>query len=254
LPARFLRKRQEKSRRGLPFAHFGAYWGWKGSAGISHPDIRLYCKRTMFSPRRTAQFGLFATVVVLVSSFGALVARNIDANRAVVRLGRVVPNFVLNDLDGRAVSLASLRGKVVVVYFNSVRCAVCNDYAERVLELAHHYNAGGQVAFLAIDSDLADGEMADLDELRVQNRILGQSFPTLLDPHDVVAELFKVTQAPCFYVIDGKGILRYRGAFDDDRVEARVTRHYVADALRQLLAGEHVALATTPLLDGDPIH
>ena len=35
--------------------------------------------------------------------------------------GQAAPDFTLDDQDGRAVSLASLRGSVVVLYFVSVR-------------------------------------------------------------------------------------------------------------------------------------
>jgi peroxiredoxin len=207
----------------------------------------------MLSPRRTAQLGLLATVLVLVSSLGVLIARTIDANRPVARLNRPAPNIQLRDLDGQPLTLADLRGKAEVLYFNSARCPVCNDYAERILDLANQDADDPNVAFLAVESDSDEDDSTDLGELRVQAKVLGQTYPTLLDPRGQVAGLFDAAQTPCFYVIDRNGILRYRGAFDDNRHESQVTRHYVADALHQLLAGQPVAIALTPTPDGDPI-
>lgn len=225
---------------------------WTGFDGILHPQI-FNVSVIMLSPRRAAQFGLVATFIVLVSSLSALIARNIDANRSVARLERLVPDFQLSNLKGHSISLASLHGKVVVLYFNSARCPVCNDYAPRVIALANRYAHNPKVAFLAIDSDSGDGEMADLDELRVQAKVLGQPFPTLLDPRGVVASLFEAEQTPSFYVIDADGILRYRGAFDNNRHAADVTSHYVGDAVRQLLAGQPVAMSSSPTPDGCPM-
>lgn len=198
----------------------------------------------MFTPRRTAHFGIAATLIVLISSLSALIAKTIDANQHRARPGLSAPHFELDDLQGNPVSLTSLRGKVVVLYFTSVRCPACNDYAPRVLDLAEQYADNANVEFLAIDSEsLVDGS-ANLDEMRVQAKVLGQTYPTLVDETGRVAHLYGAKQTPSFYVIGPRGVVRYRGAFDDNRRESLVKRTYVADALSEVLAGQPVSTAS----------
>lgn len=202
----------------------------------------------MFTPRRTAHFGIAATLIVLISSLSALIAKTIDANQHLARPGLTAPHFELDDLQGNPVSLTSLRGKVIVLYFTSVRCPVCNDYAPRVLDLAEQYADNRDVEFLAIDSESLANDSADLDEMRVQAKVLGQNYPTLVDETGHVAHLYGAKQTPSFYVIGPRGVVKYRGPFDDNRRESLVKRTYVADALGQLLAGRPVTTASAAVI------
>ncbi len=202
----------------------------------------------MLTPRRTAHFGIAATLIVLISSLSALIAKTIDANQHLARPGLSAPHFELDDLQGNPVSLTSLRGKVVVLYFTSVRCPACNDYAPRVIDLAEQYADNTNVEFVAIDSESLVDSPANLDEMRVQAKILGQTYPTLVDESGRVAKLYDAKRTPSFYVIGPRGVVRYRGAFDDNRRESQVKHTYVADALAALLANQPVATvaAATP--------
>jgi prepilin-type processing-associated H-X9-DG protein len=89
--------------------------------------------------------------------------------------GRAAPNFSLQDLDGAAVSLASLRGTPAVLNFWSTWCQPCKIEHADLQQAARDYLPRG-VRFLGILYN---------DEPRAAKAMLakqGGAFPTLLDP------------------------------------------------------------------------
>ncbi len=69
-------------------------------------------------------------------------------------------------------------------------------------------------------------------------------YPILLDTDGKVGHLYDARRTPHMFVIDEKGILRYNGAIDDnkmrDKSESEET-NYVVNAIEQIKAGETVA-------------
>ncbi|MBI4415556.1 MAG: thioredoxin family protein, partial [Euryarchaeota archaeon] len=75
----------------------------------------------------------------------------------------------------------------------------------------------------------------------------GYPFPYLRDESQEVARAYGATRTPEFFVFDTNRVLRYHGAPDDNyESPARVTRHYLRDALDALLAGKNPPSAETP--------
>src|SRR4051812_3969717 len=86
----------------------------------------------MFSPRRFAQMGLAAAVLLAGACIALLASRAAEDQRLMAgQPGIAAPDFTLRDAmdpNGGSVHLADLRGSVVVAYFCSIRCPVSNDY------------------------------------------------------------------------------------------------------------------------------
>jgi peroxiredoxin len=155
------------------------------------------------------------------------------------------PAFELNDLDGRPVSLASLRGRTIVLCFTSVRCPASNRYAARVAALARKYADHSRVQVLAVHATAA-GKDVSPTEVRVQARVSGLACPTLMDTGAAVARSLGVRNTPTVVVIDPSGGVRYHGALDDHLDAASVTRAWAADAVESLLNDRPVATPVTP--------
>lgn len=190
----------------------------------------------MISSRRGAQLGLVAAGVVLASSLGVLYA--FSPGNAPLTVAAAAddagPAFRLKDLEGHAYDSRTLRGKAVVVFFNSMHCGTCGEYQDRISDLARQYRGDGRVQFLAMNQDLSDGDQQRLLEVRVFTKVSEVPFPTLLDVGARTAERFGARPAE-FAVLDDWGIVRYLGRFDDNLDAGKVTRQYVADELRRVL-------------------
>ena len=130
----------------------------------------------------------------------ALAAAAGGALWALSRRGPVLaPDFAAPDLHGQAVSLSSLRGKVVVVNVWATWCPPCRQEMPSMERLAAHFR-GRDFALLAVSED-EDGK----EKVEEFARELGLSFPVLLDPERQVGERFGVWGYPETFVIDRGG-------------------------------------------------
>ena len=203
----------------------------------------------MSSSERHARIGLAAVAFVFLLAMGILSSKAIDRH---VEHANAAPDFSLPDLDGKTVSLTDIRNKTAVLVFWSARGPVSNEYSQRIIRLASNYANDSRVAFLAIDATVSTVEPSVIDGLRVFKNVIGQTFPMLIDPGAKVAERFDVQVTPTVLVIDPRGQIRYRGAFDDNQNEKLASKHYCADALTSLLAERPVATTFTQAF-GRPI-
>ena len=159
-----------------------------------------------------------------------------------VTIGHAVPDFVLPDAaKGKSVGFSTLAAgkKAVVLLFTSTKCPVSNDYEARVQEIATKFGPQG-VAVVGIDANT--GETATM----ITNHATadGLTFPFLRDETGKVADQFHARVTPEAFVIDGGGVLVYRGAIDDNQDTSVVAHRYVVAALDAVLAGKPVAVKT----------
>src|SRR5207248_4071673 len=89
-----------------------------------------------------------------------------------------------------------------------------------------------RVAFLAVDSVPADAVPAAFIPVE-------RCFPTLADDRSAVAARYSAATGafPMVVIIDPRGLVRYRGPFDDNPDLAFATRSFCADTVRDLLGG-----------------
>lgn len=186
-------------------------------------------------------------VAVLVWSLGA--SRSVAQDQAeVAKLDQPVKDFKLKDvISGKEIALSDFKGKVVLVVFHSYRCLVTWAYEKRMAQFAADYKKKGVVT-LGIDSDIQNNEEAARKNAEQKN--LG--FPLLKDKDSVLAYYFDVNRTPTFFVIDPKGVLRYRGAFDDlqtiqsySKDASQATKYYLKDAMEAVLAGKEAPAKET---------
>jgi cytochrome c biogenesis protein CcmG/thiol:disulfide interchange protein DsbE len=130
--------------------------------------------------------------------------------------GTPAPSFTLIDTEGRKVSLASLKGKVVGVNFWATWCEPCR---EEIPDLAKVYAANKGKCFEMLG--LAE-ESGERDEVVAAARKLGINYPVLLDAYGKVSDDFNVPAYPRTFLIDADGNVRkvFEGAVTRDDLEA----------------------------------
>jgi peroxiredoxin len=133
---------------------------------------------------------------------GVIVAGTGATAWAGVGKGQKAPEFALPTLKGQTVSLASLRGKVVLVDFWAQWCEPCKKELPELDKLAKSY-AGKGVVVLAVN---IDKQRANAERLVKQ---LGLSLDVLLDPAGSVAGSYDPPKMPSSFVVDKHGIVRY---------------------------------------------
>jgi len=113
-------------------------------------------------------------------------------------VGKIAPDFQLNDLDGKPVKLSSLRGKTVVLDFWATWCGPCVATLPIVSEVTLSFKDRG-VAFFAVNLR----EKADQIYKFQTDKSL--SFPVLLDADGSVANLYLAKEIPQSVLIDKDG-------------------------------------------------
>jgi peroxiredoxin len=148
-----------------------------------------------------------------------------------MELNEPAPDFELPDLQGNLHKLSACRGKMVIVNFWSAEC----PHSERTdrSTMACLVQWGGEVELLSIAANRSE-PIQMVDEAATARRL-----PTvLIDAEHVVADIYKAVTTPHAFVVDRKGILRYRGAVDDVTFRQRTaTRFFLEEAIEALLDG-----------------
>lgn len=126
-----------------------------------------------------------------------------------LQVGMVAPGFAGKTLDGKEVSLKSLRGKVVLLDFWATWCAPC------VAELPHLKEAAARLKDRPFEilSVSLDDEREGLESV-----VKAVKFPgiKLWDPkgwENPVSALYNVQSIPAWFLIDAKGVIRARDMF-----------------------------------------
>jgi peroxiredoxin len=190
---------------------------------------------------------LFATGALLVAGFAA-------GGTALAQIlpGQPAPTFKLEDVNGRTVSLADLRGRYVVLEWNNPNCPfVRKHYASGNMQSLQARYGADKVAWLLVNST-APGTEDYMDGKKLATWLAEQkSQPTalLLDPSGEVGRAYAAKVTPQMVVIDPRGTVIYNGAIDDKRsanaADVAGARNYVAAALDEARAGKPVSVAST---------
>jgi peroxiredoxin len=110
------------------------------------------------------------------------------------------PDFALPGLDGRAVRLADLRGRVVFLNFWATWCEPCKEEIPAMQALAGHLADRGLVLLTVNYEERADAVRRFVDET-------GLTLPVLLDADGSVSRRYGVTGLPASFFVDRRGAL-----------------------------------------------
>lgn len=184
-------------------------------------------------------FFLFCVVAVLfiLSSFTLL-----DKSKK-------ISNFKLKSATtNKWVSLSDYKEvKGFIVIFTCNKCPMAKFYSQRLNAMDAKYRKNGVpiLAINAMDTLAYAEESFHRMQLKVKKEQL--NFPYLQDKKQNVAKNFDATYTPQAFVIwkvNGKYIIKYKGAIDDNAGEPeKAKNHFLTDAVDQLLHGKEVTVS-----------
>ncbi len=180
---------------------------------------------------------------LLLAASLLLAAPSTGAASSALPLGEPVGEFTALDENGDEHRLSQYRGKTVVLEWTNPDCPyVQRHYRSGTMKkLAARYGTQG-VVWLAVNSTHYNKP----EQTREWRRSEGFEYVTLQDPEGTLGRRFGARTTPHMFVIDGKGVLRYAGAIDDDpRGRNDDPRNYVDAGLTSLLRGATVDPSTS---------
>ncbi|MEW6421766.1 MAG: TlpA disulfide reductase family protein [Deinococcota bacterium] len=141
-------------------------------------------------------------------------------------VGKPAPEFTLTSLDGTQVSLASLRGRPVVLNFWASWCGPCREEAPLFRELSTRQSAGQGLAVVGILFQETNEQNA-----RDFIREYALAYPSLRDPGIQTGINYGVSGIPETFFIDRDGIIRHvdRGGLTRERLNVGLKKIGVAE-------------------------
>ncbi|HBB41548.1 MAG: hypothetical protein COW73_08565 [Nitrospirae bacterium CG18_big_fil_WC_8_21_14_2_50_70_55] len=130
-----------------------------------------------------------------------------------------VPPLELTDLDGHPVSLAALKGKVVIIDFWATWCPPCREAIPDLIDLKKQYGGQGlEVVGISLDDNAE----------RILPRFVhdfGINYPVVIGSEEVAAAFGGILGLPTTFIVDRAGMVRshFMGYIDRQRMEAAVT-------------------------------
>jgi peroxiredoxin len=178
-------------------------------------------------------------LVVLVTFFAMLVFvayPGMTQAGGGLEIGATVESFSLPDTEGKTQTLDGLKGKKgTVVVWLSAQCPVVKAYKDRINEIAAEAQANG-INFVGINSNVTE----DLNWVKSNATEFGYKFPILIDKGNVLADKWGATVTPEVYYFDGKNVLLYHGAIDNDRSGKNIQERYLKTAFDSALGGKKI--------------
>jgi cytochrome c biogenesis protein CcmG/thiol:disulfide interchange protein DsbE len=146
--------------------------------------------------------------------------------------GQVAPDFALKDLSGRRVSLASYKGKAVLINFWATWCAPCKIETPWLIELREKYAAQG-FEVLGVSTEGDDLKMDDKAGWARDKAAVGKfvqrmkvPYPVLMGGDSISREYGGLDVMPASFYVDRKGtvVASQVGGASKSEIEANIRK------------------------------
>ncbi len=153
---------------------------------------------------------LFASMVALALLAGCTSKEKEAASAA-------APDFTLQDLSGKKVTLSGLKGSVVLLEFWATWCPPCRESIPGIERLHKAYGGKG-LTVLAISYD--EGGWDKVRDFIAEHKITY----SVLKGTDDVSTKYLVRMIPAMYLVDKQGIIKkqFLGGGNDDELEKEI--------------------------------
>ena len=190
--------------------------------------------------------------IIFLTGLAQVKAQNMENNSELTgyKVGDVAADFKLKNVDQKTVSLSDYAAaKGFIVVFTCNHCPYAKAYESRIIALDQKYASKGYPVIAINPNDPIVVPADNFEAMQVRAKEKGFTFPYLFDDGQKVYPQYGATKTPHVFLLNkenGKNIVRYIGAIDDNYADADdVSNKYVEAAVDALLANQPIAQAST---------
>ncbi|HEV7218115.1 MAG: TlpA family protein disulfide reductase [Terriglobales bacterium] len=157
---------------------------------------------------RTLFFLLLGLVTVGLAGCEQHSANPTQSKNAVIPAGEIgspLPDFLVDDLQGRKISAADLRGKVVLIDFWATWCGPCKKEMPGYQQLVNRYGSRGFVV-IGFKFDT----MKDTEDPASFARKIGVRYPLVIATPEIKRKFGGIEGLPTTMLYDRQGVLRQK--------------------------------------------
>jgi peroxiredoxin len=161
-------------------------------------------------------------------------------------VGSALPKFALKmkDVSGKLITLSDVKTNTgLLVIFGSNNCMYMLKNQQRLKDISN-YSLKKNIGVAVLNAN--EGRRASEDAYQaMQQYAAAQEFkwPYLLDSNNEIADAFGASRTPECYLFNGRGVLVYHGAIDDNVVDdTRVKRRHLFEAINELLSNRDILI------------
>jgi cytochrome c biogenesis protein CcmG/thiol:disulfide interchange protein DsbE len=139
------------------------------------------------------------------------------ASAAPLKAGDPAPDFSLTAMSGETVRLSAQQGNVTVIGLFHI----CEPCMQQALILQKIYQTRQAKGLKVIGINASGNSREDVQDY-LNTFPAKVTFPYLLDPAKKITDLYSVRMTPNVYILDRKGIIRYKGSFTTQEMIEKV--------------------------------
>jgi thiol-disulfide isomerase/thioredoxin len=170
-------------------------------------------------PSFRVRYWLPYLLVSLLSLLSPLLAAS-EENQPTIRFVRnpdPAPDFKLTGLDGKPVTLASSKGKVILLNFWATWCGPCRAEIPDLVELQNKYKDRLQILGLVVDDD-------DQNAIKEFSEKFGVNYPVAIASDDIRMQYGGIVALPTSFLLDAEGriVQKHEGLRDPVLYETEI--------------------------------
>jgi len=198
------------------------------------------------------KIGLILCSIILLTGLVQVKAQKMENNseHKGYKIGDEATDFKLKNVDQKMVSLSDFGdAKGFIVIFTCNHCPFAKAYEDRIIALNNKYASQGYPVIAINPNDPKVEPIDSYEGMQKRAQEKGFTFPYLMDEGQTIYPQYGATKTPHVFLLNkenGKNIVRYIGAIDDNYANPNDVSHkYVEAAVDALLANEPIAQTTT---------
>jgi len=144
--------------------------------------------------------------------------------------GKPAPEFALEDLSGKKISLSNYKGKALLINFWATWCAPCKIETPWLIELRNQYAAQGfeilGVSMDDIDRDDPEKLSGEKKEIARFVQQMKMTYPVLIDGDSISKPYGGLDAMPTSFFLDRNGtvVAAHLGLTSKDEIEAKIKK------------------------------
>jgi peroxiredoxin len=161
-------------------------------------------------------------------------------------VGDVVTDFKLKNVDGKMVSLSDYKtAKGFIIIFDCNTCPVSKAYTSRIIDLNKKFASQGYPVVVINPNSPEVVKEESFNDMIKQAKNHKYDFPYLYDESQETVKQFFPTNTPHVFILnkvsDQLKVVYIGGIDNNSRDASKADKHFVEDAIGDLMAGRTVA-------------